>query len=111
MIQVKNNDPKATIVAFRKTLHLTSPQFRSLAKSGIKTIKELSDKTSHYANLEKELRLTNHKRKITQVEHAMDLEAKSRKKGAPRKKLPTNYLIITTPRVEFSTSSGNSSLS
>lgn len=82
-----------------------------MAKSEIKTIKELSKKMSHYANLEKELRLTNHKRKITQVEHAMDFEAKFRKKGAPRKKLPTNYLIATTPQVEFSTSSGNSSLS
>lgn len=52
-------------MAFRKALHPRSPLFKFLVKSGIKIVKELLDKVNYYANIEKELRVTNHKRKIT----------------------------------------------
>lgn len=70
MVQAESNDQKAMIVAFIKALLTHSPLLQSL--SGLGTMEELLDKANRYANMEEELGLADHKRKVSHVKHMVD---------------------------------------
>lgn len=61
--QVKSDDLKTPVIAFRKALPLGSPFQGSLTKSGLTTMEALLSKANHYANIKEEMRVVESKPK------------------------------------------------
>lgn len=64
---MESNDQIVKTVAFKKALPLRSPLFKLLTKNNLSIMEELI-KANRYKNMEEELKITNNKLKVAQIE-------------------------------------------
>ena len=101
MVQVEKCDQRTTVIAFRKALPPGSSLLRSLAKSGLDTMKVLLSKANKYTNMEDELGNTEGKSKISQVDQAQEWGSAPKRKVEYNQKSSMGHSTKKVPRMEF----------